>query len=670
MAKPSKDVREKVAKLRREIERHNHLYYTEAQPEISDAEFDALLEELADLEEEYPELQTPDSPTQRVGGEPLEGFETVEHPVPMLSIDNTYNEDELRAFDQRVRKGLDGREPEYVVELKLDGVAVSVRYEDGVFTRGATRGDGRTGDDITHNLRTIHTLPLKLDDEPPPVLEVRGEVFMRKSELERINREREVAGDAPFANPRNTTAGTLKQLDPKLAAKRRLDIYCYQIAPLEGVERTPHMETLKRLEHWGLPVNEHHYHCSTIDEVLAACAEWSTRRFDLDYETDGLVIKVNDPDQRDILGSTSKSPRWVIAYKFPAEVKQTKLLDITLNVGKTGAITPTAELEPVTLAGTTVRRASLYNFEDLERKDLRVGDTVEVQKAGEIIPQVLRHVPEKRPKSAKQYTPPTKCPVCGNALHKDPDGAYLRCLNLSCPAQIKERLEYFAGRSAMDIEGLGPAVIEQLVDKERVKDPADLYELTAQQLQDLERMGEKSSANLIAAIESSKERPLHRLLTGLGIRHVGGHIAEVLADAYGSLEEIMKAGREDLEAIHEIGSVVAQSVQDFFDTEENRRLVERLRDHGLCLEEDTPKRSGPKPFDGKTLVVTGTLENYTRDSIEERIKALGGRATSSVSKKTDYVLVGDDPGSKKDKAEELGVTLLSEAEFEKLAAGD
>ncbi|MCH8205140.1 MAG: NAD-dependent DNA ligase LigA, partial [Candidatus Hydrogenedentes bacterium] len=420
--------RDRAKRLAKEIDRHNRLYFVEAKPEISDAGFDALLKELEALEAEYPELRTPDSPTQRVGGEPIKGFETVRHAVPMLSIDNTYSAEELRAFDERVRKGLKGESPRYVIEAKIDGVAVSLRYEEGVLVRGATRGDGYAGDDITANLRTVRTLPLRLTGRPPALLEVRGEVFMHTSELERINKEREKAGDPPYANPRNTTAGTLKQLDPKNVAQRRLELFVYDIAPLEGTEITAHHETLARLKKMGFPVNPDAVECADIEEVLRSCEEWETRRRELDYEIDGMVVKVDSAEQRERLGATSKAPRWVIAYKFPAEVAQTKLLDITVQVGKSGTLTPVAELEPVSLAGTTVRRASLYNFEDLARKDLRIGDTVEVQKAGEIIPQVLRAVPGKRQKGAKRFPIPKRCPVCKTEVHKDPDGAFLRCL--------------------------------------------------------------------------------------------------------------------------------------------------------------------------------------------------------------------------------------------------
>lgn len=661
--------RKRAAELRKELDRHNYLYYVQAEPEITDAEFDALLRELQELEAAYPELQTPDSPTQRVGGEPLGGFETVEHLVPMLSIDNTYSHEEVRAFDGRVRKGLKpGDEPAYMVELKMDGVAMSLRYADGIFERAVTRGDGLRGDDVTANVRTIQGVPLRLKGSPPPLLEVRGEVFMKHAELARINKEREQAGEPPFANPRNTTAGTLKQLDPKAVAKRRLEIFLYDIAPTEGVSLKAHHDTLKRLNDWGFPIEPHTKRCETIDDVIAYCDEWEARRTELDYETDGMVIKVDSAAQRQRLGATSKAPRWSIAYKFPAQVAQTILRGITVSVGKTGVLTPGAELDPVQLAGTTVRRASLYNFEDLERKDLRIGDTVEVRKAGEIIPQVLRMVPSKRPKNAKKFPIPTHCPECHTEVHKDPEGVFLRCLNLSCPAQVRERLEYFASRGAMDIDGLGPAVVAQLVDKELVHTPAELYtNLTLENLSGLERMGKKSAQNLLDAIEHSKQQPLHRLLNALGIRHVGGHTGEVLANHFGSMDKLMKASVEELENIHEIGHVVAESVHDFFDTPENQQLIEQLREAGVNMKETAAATGGPRPFEGKTFVVTGTLENYTRDGIHDRIKKLGGRPSSSLSGTTDYLLVGNSPGSKLVKAEKLGVQVLTETDFERLA---
>ncbi len=667
MAAP-KALKDKAAKLRAEIEHHNELYYAQAAPEISDVEFDKLLRELQDLEAKHPDLVTPDSPTQRVGGAPLEGFEQITHAVPMLSIDNTYSEAEVREFDARVRRGLEGDAPEYVVELKVDGVAISLRYEKGVFVRGATRGDGVTGDDITQNLKTIRSLPLTLKGNPPPLLEVRGEVFMHKSELVRLNKEREAEGETLYANPRNTTAGTLKQLDTKLVAKRRLNLFVFDIAEVAGGQRAEHRDTLKNLKKWGFPVNDTFEFCKDIDGVMKVIETWNTKRHTLDYETDGMVIKVNDPAQRARLGSTAKSPRWVIAYKFPAEIKPTKLLGISIQVGKSGTLTPVAELEPVTLAGTVVRRASLYNFEDLERKDLRVGDTVEVQKAGEIIPQVLGYVKEKRVKGARRFKVPDACPVCLGAVHKDPDGAYLRCLNLSCPAQVTERLVYFASRGAMDIEGMGPAMVELVVNAGWVKDPSDLYDLTVEQLAGPEKNKLKSAENLVNGIEASKKRPLHRLLTGLNIRHVGGRTAQVVADHFGSMKAIENASVEELQEVDEVGEVVAKSIHDFFETDENRALIKRLSAHGLTMQQEKRAASaGPRPFEGKTIVVTGTLANYSRDSIEERIRELGGKSSGSVSKKTDYLLAGESAGSKLDKARELGVTILDEKEFEKLA---
>ncbi len=662
---------EKAAELRTKLEHHSRLYYIEARTEISDLEFDALLRELQELEAEYPALRTPDSPTQRVGGAPIEGFVTVEHAVPMLSIDNTYSAEEVRAFDERVRKALPpGARPAYVVELKIDGVAVSLRYEKGRYVRAATRGDGQRGDDVTANVGTIKTLPLRLTGNPPAVLEVRGEVYMRHAELERINAEREAEGEPPLANPRNTTAGTLKQLDPKVTARRRLDIAVYDIAPLEGVELSSHAETLRQLEAYGFPVNPFYQRCDSIDEVLALCEAWDSKRNTLEFEIDGLVVKVDDAAQRRALGATSKSPRWVIAYKFPAQVARTVVRAITVQVGKSGALTPVAEMEPVHLAGTVVRRATLHNFEDLARKDIRVGDTVEIQKAGEIIPQVLRHVPEARPAHTKPFAPPTACPACGGTVRQDPEGVFLRCLNVACPAQVKERLRHFASRGAMDIEGLGPALIEQLVDAGLVNTPADLYTLRAAPLAGLERLGPKSAQNLVSAIETSKQRPLHRLIHGLNIRHVGAHTAELLAAQFGAMDRLMAATPEELCTVPEVGEAVAESLRDFFDNAANRVLLDALREHGLNFTAARAAATGPKPFAGKTLVVTGTLRGYTRESIQERIKELGGRAASSVSAKTDYLLAGEDAGSKLTKARDLGVRVLTEEEFEALARGE
>lgn len=662
------EVRERCEYLRNEIDRHNYLYYVEAKPEITDMEFDALLNELQALEAEYPELVTPDSPTQRVGGQPLEGFETVEHAVPMLSIDNTYSEGELRAFDDRVRRGLEGQQPAYVAELKIDGVSMSLLYEDGRFVRAATRGDGTRGDNVTANVKTIRAVPLRLNESPPSLLEVRGEVYMRRQELARLNELREEAGEPPLANPRNATAGTLKLLDPREVAKRHLELACYDVAPLPGTELTSHIETLENLQSYGFPVNPFFKRCDNIDKVLDVCREWATKRHDLDFEIDGMVIKVDSADHRRQLGATSKAPRWAIAYKYPAEIAETKLEKVTLQVGKTGTVTPVANLTPVHLAGTTVKRATLHNFEDIERKDIREGDIVRVQKAGEIIPQVLGPVLEKRPDNARKIPVPTKCPQCGSEVRQDPDGVYLRCLNPACPAQIKGRLKHFASRAAMDIEGMGEKLVDQLVDKEVVRNLDNIYDLTADQLAGLERMGEKSARNLLDAIENSKSRPLSRLLNGLGIRHVGAHTAEVLARHFGSIQALQEASLEDLCAIPEIGDVVGKEVRNFFDTAENRALIASLRDHGLTLEEPrAAAENGHQPLAGKTIVVTGALKKYTRESIQDRIKQLGGRPSSSVSKKTDFVLAGENAGSKLAKARELGIHVLTEDEFEKLA---
>lgn len=535
MPNPSKPDTTRARDLQTELDHHNHLYYILAEPVLSDIEFDALLNELIDLETRFPDLTTPDSPTQRVGGAPTQGFETVTHAVPMLSIDNTYNADELRKFDERVRKGLDGDVPSYVVELKIDGVSMSLTYEDGILTRATTRGDGTQGDDVTNNVKTINSVPLRLQGDPPPLLEARGEVYMTHAELVRLNKIREQEGEAPYANPRNTTAGTLKLLDPKAVAARNLDIFLYDMPPIDDAPLTSHQDTLARLRDFGFPTNPFTKFCPTMTDVIEHCNEWQTRRNDLDYETDGMVIKVDSGEQRQKLGSTAKAPRWVIAYKFPAQVSTTILEGITVQVGKSGALTPVAELAPVQLAGTTVRRASLYNFDDLAKKDLRIGDTVRVQKAGEIIPQVIDFVESKRKANLKPYPIPTACPVCDAPVHHDPDGAFLRCLNLACPAQLKERLEHFASRKAMDIEGLGPAVVDQLVDRDLVRNPADLYALTAESIQDLDRMGEKSAANLIEGLERSKEKPLSRILHGLNIRHVGSRTAELLAEHWKSV---------------------------------------------------------------------------------------------------------------------------------------
>lgn len=676
--------------LCRTIEAHNHRYYVQAEPSISDHDFDALMEALERLETAHPELVTPDSPTQRVGGTTTGGFKTVHHDIPMLSIENTYNELELRNFDSRIRRSLGGDSFRYVVELKIDGVSISLRYENGVLTRAATRGDGHQGDDITANARTIRECPLRLhetanaksnghseqdlfNDIPEThntVLEARGEVYMTVAELERLNVEREREGLEPYRNPRNTTAGTLKLLDPGQVARRHLRVFFYDIVIGAEALKTHH-EILKHLKEAGLPINPNYVVCDSIDEVISFCDTWQKKRLELDYEIDGMVVKVDDLRQRRRLGATSKAPRWVIAYKFPAQIARTRLLDILIQVGKSGALTPVAVLKPTPLAGTIVKRASLHNFEEVERKDLRVGDLVEVQKAGEIIPQVIRVIPESRPPNARRSRPPDRCPSCGSSVHKDPEGVFYRCLNAACPAQIKEKLEHFASRAAMDIDGLGPALIEQLVEKGLVNTPADLYSLTVEDIFSLERMGKKSADNLVQAIDKSRSRPVNHLLLGLGIRHVGARTAQSLAAQFGDLDALMNASSEALVHIDDIGETVAASIKDYFDVEENRRLIEDLRNAGLCFE-CTNVASAPRTqtLVGKSFVVTGTLKRGSREEIHALIQSLGGRTSSAVSKKTDFLLAGENAGTKLNKAQELGVTVIDEDTFFKMTKAD
>ena len=665
---PDSDAAPRVEALRREIERHNYLYYVKAQPEIGDREFDRLLEELAALEAAHPELVTPDSPTQRVGGETVEGFPTVVHRVPMLSIANTYNEGDVREFDGRIRRLLPEEAIEYVVELKFDGVAVSLWYENGCFVRGATRGNGRVGEDITANLKTVRQIPLRLACEggPPAVVEVRGEVYMSHKSFQRVNADRERNDEARFANPRNATAGSLKLLDPRIAAKRGLLIFAYSAGYLEGVSFDTHWQTLEALRGFGFPVNEHVQLCSGIDEVLKACAEWETKRRELPYEVDGLVVKVNSREQQERLGATSKAPRWVMAYKFAPDEAETTVMEVGVQVGKSGVLTPVARLEPVLLSGTTVQNATLHNFEEVARKDVRVGDRVIVQKAGEIIPQVVRVLKEMRKKKTRPVAPPTKCPECRGAVEKDDQGVYWRCVNPLCPAQRKERIWYFAARTGMDIEGLGPAVIEQLVDRKLVHDYADLYSLRLEDIEALERMGGKSAQNLLDALEKSKSRGLAPLLAALGIRHVGVHAADVLAAEFGSLDRLAEASVAELEIIHEIGPVMARTIADFFGKAETRKLINDLKKAGVKTTSEAPVRAAASPLLGKRVVVTGTLATYSRKEIEDLIKQLGGRPASSVSKKTDFVLAGESPGSKVAKARQLGVTVISEQEFNEM----
>ena len=666
----TQDVRKRIEELREQIRFHDYKYYVEAAPVISDLQYDRLMEELRKLEAEHPELITPDSPTQRIGDQPVPGLTPVEHRVPMLSIDNTYSREELLQYRARVERLLPGESIEWVVEPKVDGAAISLTYEEGVFVQGATRGNGRVGDDVTHTARTILDLPLHLIGTSfPRILEVRGEVYIRNSDLVEINERQHERGEPPFANPRNLAAGTLRLLDPRIAAERRLRVFCHTQGYCEGLEAFNHMEFLEKIRSWGLPTVPHVRSFDDFDAALAYCDELIEHLHEWDYEVDGLVLKVNDFDQRERLGATSKSPRWLIAYKFTKYEATTRLLGIHVQVGKTGVVTPVAELEPVELAGTIVRRASLHNADEIERKDIRIGDVVVVEKAGKIIPHVVRVEKHLRKRRLPKYHFPTKCPVCGYRLERDPGGAYIRCTNRACPARLRERLKFFASREGMDIDGLGEKIIDLLLEHHLVSSFADLYRLTADQISQRPRMGTKSAENLIRAIQESKKRGLARLLNALSIPHVGARTATILAEHFGSIDRLMQVDLEELEAIPEIGPIIAESVYDFFQSEEGQQTVEELRQVGVRMTQPR-QRHRARPLEGKTVVVTGTLERYSRKEIEELIHKLGGHATSSVSRKTDFVVAGANPGSKLQKARQLDIPVLDEASFEAMIAGE
>jgi len=686
----SKNVKARIEKLRSEIERHNRLYYVEARPEISDREFDRMIKELERLEQEHPEYDSPDSPTHKVGGEPIEGFETVEHRVPMLSIDNTFEENGLEEFDRRVQKLLGEESPEYTVEYKIDGAALALVYEDGHLVRGVTRGDGRRGDDITSNARTLLGVPLRLkSDNPPAVLEVRGEAFIANSDFARLRAEQERRGEEPFKNPRNATAGALKLLDPKLCAARRVRFLAHGVGDTQGLAAGTHVEFLQSIAEMGIPVSPN----VEAHPSMQAAREYAQELIDdlhsLDFEVDGVVVKVNSFAQRERLGNTSKSPRWVIAYKWEKYEAVTKIEEIGIQVGKTGTLTPVAYLQPVEIAGTTVSRASLHNKDELGRLGVRVGDWVVVEKAGKIIPHVVRVEEHRRDGSEREWQFPDHCPECGGDVGQahgsqpvgvGDHGVYIRCLNPNCPAQLRETLRFFASRGAMDIEGMGIKLVEQLLDAGLIAGIADIYRLKdrREELLALERMGEKSVENLLAGIEASKSRPLWRLLTGLNIRHVGSSNAQVLADRFGTIDAIREQSAEQLAEVDEIGPVIAQSVHSFFHSKVGTELIEDLRQCGLNFGKESPRVAAQSPrvaaqsprvaargtpLQGQTIVVTGTLERFTRDEIKETIRKLGGKATSSVSTNTDLVLAGENPGSKLDKARELGVEVVSEEDF-------
>lgn len=656
-----------VVRLRDEIERHNRLYYVHARPEIRDEEFDALLRRLEEIEKAHPELVTPDSPTQRVGGEPLEAFPSVEHSIPMLSMDNTYSVEELREFHGRVVRLL-GEEPAYVAEPKIDGVSIALRYSSGRFVLGATRGDGRRGDDVTANLRTIRAIPLRLMGSPPPLLEVRGEIFFTSADFLRINEQRIEQDEVEFANPRNAAAGTLKMLDARLVATRPLRFMAWGFGLCRGFAPRSYAAAIAALAELGIPVNPLAKRFESLDPLIEYIQEFADRRHSLDYQVDGMVVKVDAFAQRDQLGSTSKAPRWQVAYKYAAEQAVTRVQSIGIYVGRTGALTPVAHLEPVRLAGTTVSRASLHNEDEIRRKDVREGDMVVVQKAGEIIPQVLGVKTEFRDGTQKEFVFPTTCPACGAPVHRDAGGVYIRCQNPNCPAQFKNILQFFANRHAMDIEGLGPALAEQLVERGMIRSLPDLYRLRAEDVAGLERMGAKSAANLIQSIEQSKERGLARLLAGLGIRHVGRRAAEILAEHFQNADKLADASIDEIAAVHEIGPVIAQSVHRYFHEQGGRQIIEELRALGVRLDERTSLPTTGNLV-GKSFVVTGTLESMSRDEAHERIRQEGGRVLSSVSAKTDYLVAGEKPGSKLDKARKLGIAVLSESQFMEMLAG-
>lgn len=656
------DAEERAEELREEIRYHNRKYYIDNNPEISDYEYDILVKELEALEETYPDIITPESPTQRVGAEEIDEFETVEHMTKMLSLDNTYNHDELKDFDRRVREGLGKGEITYVVEPKIDGLGAALYYEDKKLSRGATRGDGERGEDITPNLKTIHTIPLRLTKETVMEnVEVRGEVYMPRDEFDEMNEEREEKGEEPFANPRNAAAGTVRNKDPKVAASRPLDIFMYTLSYFEEGDFETHWGCLDEMKKAGLKVNENIEKFDGIEAVLEYIDGWQEKKEELNYEIDGMVVKVNNLADQEKLGATSKNPRWAIAYKYPAMRKTTKLKDIEIHVGRTGKLTPIAILEPIQLSGTTVSRASLHNEDEIERKDVRVGDTVLVEKAGEIIPQVVKVIKDKRDGSEKEYRFPTTCPVCGSDAKRIGDEVARRCVNAQCPAQIKQRLELWGSKGAMDIEGMGPKLLDKLVEKDVVKSVVDLYKLGKIQLTSVERMGDRSTRNLLEEIKESKDMGQARVLYGLGIKFVGSHVAHVLTDKYDSIDEIMEADQEELEEIDEVGPKIAESIVSFFEDEENRQMIEELKRHGVKMEVE--REEVEQFLDGMKFVLTGSLDNFTRDEATAEIQKYGGRVTGSVSGATDYVLVGDNPGSKLKKAKEEGTTILEEVEF-------
>ncbi|HRF02337.1 MAG TPA: NAD-dependent DNA ligase LigA [Pirellulaceae bacterium] len=651
-----------AARLRDEIRRHDRLYYVDAKPEITDLEYDKLLRRLKELEAAHPDLVDADSPTQRIGDAPVEHLEQHAHRLPMLSIENVYDEQELAAFGKRVLDEFESETVPWVVELKIDGVAVSLTYEQGRLVRALTRGNGTVGDDITHNVRTMADVPLRLSGNPPPLLEVRGEVYMTNSDLVLLNQRQAEAGEAPYANTRNVCAGSIRLLDPQLAAQRRLRLFCHGVGYCEGLRSANHFDFLQEIRDYGLPATPHVRRCETFELATARCRELVEELHELDFEVDGLVLKVDRFEQRERLGTRSKSPRWLVAYKWEKYEATTRLNEIRLQIGKTGAVTPVAELEPVPLAGTIVSRASLHNADEIARKDIRVGDVVVVEKAGKIIPHIVRVEKHERKQELPAFAFPTECPECGTPLRKDEEGVFIRCPNWSCPAQVRERIRFFATRNAMDIEGLGDKLVEQLVAHGLVRRYGDLYRLTVEQLVELERMGRRSGEKLIEGIAASKERGMARLLAALSIRHVGTTVASLLARRFGSIDRLAEASLDELLAIHEIGDAIAGSVHDYLRSEQGRADIDDLRSLGVRFTADQTAPVGDQ-LAGMTIVVTGTLTRFTRESIEEAIRSRGGKAGSSVSKKTSLVVAGESAGSKLAKAQELGIRVIDEAGF-------
>lgn len=658
-----KEIRERAEELRRKIRHHDYLYYVASQPEISDREYDDLMLQLRELEERYPEIKSDDSPTVRVSGGVLQGFKTVRHRQKMLSLDNTYSYDEVRSFDARVRKGLgSSKAPGYVVELKIDGVSANITYIKGRLAMAATRGDGETGEDVTANIRTIRSVPLVLEGSSVPgLIEVRGEVYMDKDAFEAVNSERDKAGEVLFANPRNATSGSLKLLDTALAARRKLRFFAHSLGAYEGSEFTSHWEFLKTLREYGMPTSPHSVLCAGIEEAIAYCRQWQQRRTELPYDIDGMVIKVDSLEAQRRLGFTLKSPRWAIAYKFPAQQAVTRVLEIKVNVGRTGVITPTAELEPVECAGVTIRNATLHNFDEIKRLGIRKGDRVLIERAGEVIPKVVKVIEHL---GKERTLPPRLCPACKGkvAKEKEEDVAY-RCINPSCPAQLERGLLHFASRPAMDIEGLGESAVAQMVSSGLIKDYSGIYRLQRSDLLKLDLFKDKKADNLLAAIAASKARPLSRLIYALGIRHVGEKAAIVLADRFGTLDALAAAREKELDSIFEVGSVMAHAVAGYFSHPQTKKLIEALREAGLNFKQERRNQQQEGPLSGKTVVLTGELSGYSRSRAEEFIRSLGGNPVSSVSKKTDFVVVGKNPGSKYKKAKELGIKTINEAEF-------